>query len=116
MEVSLRAVVHLLLCVVVSEVSSADEGISIRHNDNFGSGLELRCFEGVFLINSGVSFQRNGVNISENFGGTLPYPLTPEDEGRFTCKYNGRRSNSLTLAGIWCYTLPMHVCFDLLVC
>ena len=96
MEVSLRVIVRLLFCVLVC--GAAD--VAIVHNGNFDSGLVLACTDGLFLITSGVSFQRNGVDIAVDGVGTLSYPLTQENEGNFTCTHGGPPSDPITLAGI----------------
>ena len=102
MEMSLRVFVHLLFCVLVCELHSTAAGLVIRHNENFGSGLVLECYDGLFLLPSGVSFQRNGTNITGNSGGMLRYPLNQTNEGRFTCTHDDQVSEPITLAGIRC--------------
>ena len=102
MEVSLRVVVHFLLHVLVC---SGSPEVTITRNENFtGSGLVLVCLEGNFPLTRGVSFQRNGMDILVNgtgiINGTLSYPLTQENEGNFTCTFDGRTSDPITLAGI----------------
>ena len=109
MEVSLRVVVHLLFCVLVCGVHSSAAGLVIRHNENFDSGLELKCSDkDLFPLTSSVSFQRNGMDIAVDGGETLSYPLTQENEGTFTCTHGGQMSDPITLAGIWYCALPLN--------
>jgi len=88
------------LLVFVLVCSSTSAAVVIAHNGNFSSGLVLTCFDGPFPLTSGVSFQRNGVDIAVDGGGTLSYPLTQENEGAFTCTHAGQTSDPVTLAGI----------------
>ena len=106
MEVSLRVVVHLLFCVLVCGVHVTAADVVITHNQNFDSGLVLKCSDKeLFPLTSGVSFQRNGVDIAVDGGGTLRYPLTQENEGTFNCTHGGQTSDPITLAGILHCTL-----------
>ena len=93
-----KSVAACLLAFVLA-CSSTSAAVDLGHNQNFGSGLELTCTDGVFLLTSGVSFQRNGMNIAVDGGGTLSYPLTQENEGTFTCTHGGLPSQEITLAG-----------------
>ena len=107
MEVSL-VVVHLLFCVLVCGVHSTAAVVVIEHNEIFDSGLVLKCSDKeLFPLTSGVSFQRNGMDISVDGGGTLSYPLTQENEGTFTCTHGGQTSDPITLAGILYCALPL---------
>ena len=102
MEVSLRVIVHLLFCVLMCGLHSTAADVVIGHNEHFDSGLVLRCSDGVFPLTSDVSFQRNGVDIAVDSGGTLSYPLTQENEGTFTCMhaYGSQIPQPIILAGI----------------
>ena len=102
MEVSLRVVVCLLFCVLVCGVHSttAAEEVVIKHNGKFDSDLVLTCTDGLFILNGGVSFQRNNMSIRGSGGGTFEYPLNQTSEGRFTCTHNGQTSEPIALAGI----------------
>jgi len=100
MEVSLRVIVCFLFCVVACGVHSTAEDVVITHNGNFSSGLEFWCTDGLFPLISGVSFQRNGVDIGGDGGGTLSYPLNQGNEGNFTCMHGGEPSLPITLAGV----------------
>ena len=102
MEVSLRVVVRLLVCALVCGILSTAAEVFIGHNSNFSSGLELTCSGGLFPLTSGVSFQRNGMGIQVNGSGTLSYSLSQENEGNFTCTYDGQTSDPITLAGSYC--------------
>ena len=114
MEVSLRVVVRLLFCVLVCGVHfTAAEEVVITHNGNFDSGLVLTCTDGLFPLTNGVSFQRNGMDIqvigTDIINGTLSYPLTQTNEGKFTCTHDGQASDPITLAGIGYCILPPNV-------
>ena len=100
MEVSLRVIVRFLFCVLVCGVHSTAAEVVIWHNGNFDSSLVLRCTDGLFTLNGGVSFQRNGMDIGGDGSGTLSYPLNQENEGNFTCMRGGPPSDPITLAGI----------------
>ena len=101
MEVSLRVIVRFLFCVLVCGVHSTAAEVVIKHNGNFGSGLVLRCTDmDGFILDGGVSFQRNGMDISGDGSGTLSYPLNQDNEGTFTCTHDGLPSDPITLAGI----------------
>ena len=100
MEVSLRVIVRFLFCVLVCGVHSTAAEVVIRHSGNFSSGLVLWCSDGIFPLNVGVSFQRNGMDIVGDGSGTLSYPLNQDNEGTFTCTHDGLPSDPITLAGI----------------
>jgi len=107
MEVSL-VVVHLLFCVLVCGVHSTATEVVITHNEIFDSGLVLKCSDkDLFPLTSGVSVQRNGVDIAVDGDGMFTYPLTQENEGTFTCTYDSQTSDPITLAGIWYCVLPL---------
>lgn len=91
-----------LLCVLICGACSSDAALTLHHNQNFGSGLILTCFDGVFPVTSDVTYQRNGVDIDLETGsdGTLSYLLTQDREGHFTCAHDGQTSQVITLAGI----------------
>ena len=98
MEVSLVVLVRLLFCVLVCGVHSTAADVVITHNENFDSGLVLKCCDKeLFPLTSGVSFQRNGMDIAVDGGGTLRYPLTQGNEGTFTCTHDGQTSDPITL-------------------
>ena len=74
MEVSLVVLVRLLFCVLVCGVHSTAADVVITHNENFDSGLVLKCSDKeLFPLTSGVSVQRNGMDIAVDGGGTLRY-------------------------------------------
>lgn len=104
METSPKVLVHLLLCVLACDVHSTAAGLVIGHNNDFGSGLELTCYDGSLPLSSDVSFQRNGMDIAVNGSGTLSYPLNQTNEGRFTCTHGYQTSAPITIAG----TLALH--------
>ena len=105
MEVSQRVVPYLLICVLLCRVHSTAAELVIRHNQNFSSGLVLTCSDRMIPPTSGVSFQRNGVDIAGDGCGTLSYPLTQESEGTFTCTHDDQTSDpAITLAGIYIST------------
>ena len=97
MEAKSVAVRLLMFALACSGTSTA---VDLGHNQNFDSGFVLTCSDGLFPLTSGVSFQRNGVDIAGDGSGTLSYPLTQENEGNFTCTHDGQTSHSFTLAGI----------------
>lgn len=93
-------------CACMSlHVPTTTTELRIQHNHNFGSGLVLTCAGGLFPLQSGVTFQRNNVTISEevNYDGRMNYPLTQDKEGEFTCAQtvDGQtvKSDTITLAG-----------------
>ena len=101
MEVLLRVVVRLLFYILVYGVHFTAVGVVITHNENFNSGLELKCSDKELLpLTGGVSFQRSGMNIQVNGCGTLSYSLNQENEGNFSCTHDGQTSDPITLAGI----------------